>query len=165
MVETGMMPNEVVFLSLLSACGHCGLVNEGWHWFYSMKGKFGIDPTVAHYTCMLNMLGRQGRVEQALQFVKKMPVRADAAVWGALLGWCRATRRDVKVAEFAAQQIVGLGASDSCWYVTLAKLYWELGMWEDVRMAEWSKAPDSSSGPRERAWVQIPLLTIFSQLF
>lgn len=131
MLETGMMPNEVVFVSLLSACSHCGLVNEGWRWFYSMKGKFGIDPTVAHYTCMLNMLGRQGRVEEALEFVKKMPVRADATVWGALLGWCRATHRDVKVAEFAAEQIVGLGASDSSWYVTLAKLYWKLGMWED----------------------------------
>ncbi|XP_072978810.1 pentatricopeptide repeat-containing protein At1g11290, chloroplastic-like [Typha angustifolia] len=137
MLKHGLMPNGVLFLSLLSTCSHCGLVNEGWQWFYSMEDKFGISPTLPHYTCMVNLLGRQGRLDEALGFVKSMPIKPDVTVWGALLGWCTATHGDVKVAQIAAEQLIRLDPNNTTSYLTLSNLYSKLGMWEDsVRIRE-----------------------------
>lgn len=130
MLGQGIMPNEVTFVSVLSACSHCGLVDEGWKLFHSMEEKFGISSTLAHYTCIIDLLGRQGRVEEALEFVKTMPMEPDMTLWGALLSWC--TCSDIKVAEFAAEQLIQLDPSNTSCYVTLSNMYSKLGLWGDA---------------------------------
>lgn len=133
MLKQGLMPNEVTFVSILSACSHCGLVDEGWKWFHSMKGKFGISSTLAHYTCIVDLLGRQGRVEEALEFVNTMPMEPDITVWGALLSWCRATHNDIKIAEFAAERLIQLDPRNISCFVTLSNMYCKLGLWRDAQ--------------------------------
>ncbi|XP_038972289.1 pentatricopeptide repeat-containing protein DOT4, chloroplastic-like [Phoenix dactylifera] len=133
MLERGLMPNEVTFVSILSACSHCGLVDEGWKWFRSMKEKFGISSTLAHYTCIVDLLGRQGRVEEALEFVNTMPMEPDITVWGVLLSWCRAAHSDIKIAEFAAERLIQLDPSNTSCYVTLSNMYSKLGLWGDAK--------------------------------
>lgn len=132
MLNFGIKPNEVVFISLLSACSHCGLQNEGWNWFYAMENIHGITPKLAHYACMVDLLSRQGHVEEALEFVKGMPIQPDKRIWGALLAGCRSTCSSVEMAEFVVEQLLALDPGNTSCYVVLSNLYAEQGRWEDM---------------------------------
>ncbi|VFQ72050.1 unnamed protein product [Cuscuta campestris] len=76
---------------------HCGLEYEAWNWFHAMEEKYDITPKLAHYACMVDMLSRQGNVEQALEFVNKMPIEPDKRIWGAVLAGCRKTHGSILV--------------------------------------------------------------------
>ncbi|CAL5381925.1 unnamed protein product [Camellia sinensis] len=132
MLNCGIKPNEVVFISLLSACSHCGLENEGWNWFYAMEKIYGITPKLAHYACMVDLLSRQGHVEDALEFVKSMPIEPDNRIWGALLAGCRSICGSIEIAEFVVEQLVCLDPENTSYYVVLSNLYAEQCRWEDV---------------------------------
>lgn len=120
MLNCGVKPNDTVFLSVLSACSQCGLEHEGRRWFYSMQEKHGITPKLAHYACMVDLLSRQGNIEEALKFVKEMPVEPDKRIWGALLAGCRSKcEGSTKVAEFVFQQLSALDPEDTSCYETL----------------------------------------------
>ncbi|XP_031283937.1 pentatricopeptide repeat-containing protein At1g11290, chloroplastic-like [Pistacia vera] len=103
MLDSGVMPNDVVFISVLSACSHCGLEYEGWSWFHSMKEKYDITPKLSHYACMVDLLSHQGKVEEALEFVKKMPVKPDKRIWGTLISGCRLARGSIEIAEYVVE--------------------------------------------------------------
>lgn len=132
MLKFGIKPNEVVFISLLSACSHCGLENEGWTWFYAMEKVYGITPKLAHYACMVDLLSRQGHVEEALEFVKSMPIEPDKRIWGALLAGCRSIHGSIEIAEFAVGRLIDLDPENISCYVVLSNLYAEQCRWEDV---------------------------------
>lgn len=132
MLEDGVMPNDGVFVSVLSTCSHCCLLEEGWKWFNSMEERFSIRPKLAHYSCMVDLLGRQGEVEKALGFIEGMPFEPDASMWVALLSHCRATSDDIKIAETAVKQLMKLDMHDTSYFVTLANMYSILGLWKDA---------------------------------
>ncbi|XP_022759996.1 pentatricopeptide repeat-containing protein At2g20540-like [Durio zibethinus] len=133
MLHCGIKPNDIIFLSVLSACSHCGLEYEGWNWFYSMKEKYGITPKLAHYACMVDLLSRQGNIEQALDFVKKMPMEPDKRIWGALLAGCRLTHGPIEIVEFVVEQLATLDPQNSTnYYRILSDLYAEEGREEDA---------------------------------
>ncbi|XP_057980263.1 putative pentatricopeptide repeat-containing protein At3g01580 [Malania oleifera] len=132
MLDGGIEPNEIVFISVLSACSHCGLEHEGWNWFCSMKEKYGITPKLAHYACMVDLLSRRGNVEEALEFVKKMPMEPDKRIWGALLAGCRSAGGSLEIAELVANRLIGLDPKNTSYYMILSNLYAEQGKWEDV---------------------------------
>lgn len=132
MLSCGIMPNDVVFISVLSACSHCGLEYDGWNWFYTMEQKFCITPKLAHYACMVDLLSRRGNVEEALEFVKKMPIEPDIRIWGALLAGCRRTSGSTEVAEIAAHRLIRLDPENTSYHVFLSNLYAEQSRWEDV---------------------------------
>ncbi|KAL7228473.1 hypothetical protein ACSBR2_007232 [Camellia fascicularis] len=89
MQDEGVKPDHITFVSLLSACRHSGLVGQGQWCFRVMQEEYGIEPCLKHYGCKVDLLGRAGYLEEAYSFVKNMPLRPDASVWGALLGACR----------------------------------------------------------------------------
>ncbi|XP_077225789.1 pentatricopeptide repeat-containing protein DOT4, chloroplastic-like [Tasmannia lanceolata] len=132
MLEYEVKPNDAVFTSVLSACSHCGLVDEGWKWFYSMKEDYGISPTLLHYACIVDLLSRRGEIEEALKFIQKMPLKPDASIWGALLAGCRTTGSDIGVMELAAEHLFELNPHNTSYYVILSNLYAENGRWGDV---------------------------------
>ncbi|KAJ6851377.1 putative pentatricopeptide repeat-containing protein, chloroplastic [Iris pallida] len=132
MLDHGLMSNEVVFVSLLSACAHCGLLDEGWKWFYSMEEKFDISPTLTHYTCIVDMLGRLGDLGRAVEFIQRMPMEPDMFVWNALLSWFRTAHDNIKIAEIAVEELMRLDPNNPTYYVTLANIYSKLGQWEDA---------------------------------
>ncbi|KAJ4953125.1 hypothetical protein NE237_029957 [Protea cynaroides] len=132
MLECGTKPNDIVFVSVLSACSHCGLEDEAWNWFYCMKEKYGVVPTLAHYACMVDLLSRQGRIEEAFGFIKEMPVQPNTSIWGALLTGCGLSHGPIEVAEFAAKHLLSLGALNTSYHVILSNLYAEHGRWGDV---------------------------------
>ncbi|KAK8693260.1 hypothetical protein V6N13_070852 [Hibiscus sabdariffa] len=121
-----MIPDHIAFVSILSACSHAGLITEGWECFNSMERDFGVKPKSEHYACMVDLLGRAGQLNRALEFIERMPVKPDAGVWGALLGACR-IHSNVELAEVAAKSLLDLDAENPGRYVLLSNIYAALG--------------------------------------
>ncbi|OVA13583.1 Pentatricopeptide repeat [Macleaya cordata] len=131
MVRSGVKPNVVTFVGLLSGCTHAGLVKEGLMYFERMKSEFGIEPTVEHCGCVVDFLGRGGLIDQAVEFMKEMTMEANAAMWGALLNACK-VHKNIKVAELAAKWLVREEPWNGAIYMSLLSLYGEVGRWDDV---------------------------------
>ncbi|XP_022864134.1 pentatricopeptide repeat-containing protein At1g11290, chloroplastic-like [Olea europaea var. sylvestris] len=132
MLSCGIEPNDVVFISVLSACSHCGLEYEGWNWFNAMEEIYGITPKLAHYACMVDMLSRQGNIEEALEFVNDIPVKPDKRIWGALLAGSRKAHGSVDISESIAKQIINSDPKNTSYYVSLSNLYAEQARWDEV---------------------------------
>lgn len=131
MQSLGFAPNEVTFVSLLSACSHAGLVEEGMSCFESMDRDHGVSPTAKHYACVVDLLGRAGRLDEAYDLIRDMPVEADVAVWGSLLGACR-LHGNSKLGEIVEKQLLVLDPSSVGHRVLLANIYGEAERWDDV---------------------------------
>ncbi|TKW27056.1 hypothetical protein SEVIR_3G232200v4 [Setaria viridis] len=129
--EERVRPNGVTFVGLLSACSHAGLLDEGLRYFDRMKEAYGVEPGVEHYGCLVDLLGRSGRIQRALETVRGMPVPADAKIWGSLLSACR-SHGDVDTAVVAAERLVELESGDVGNLVMLANVYASAGRWDDV---------------------------------
>ncbi|RVW97829.1 Pentatricopeptide repeat-containing protein [Vitis vinifera] len=128
MVDSGIKPDEVTFVALLSGCSHSGLVNEGLYYFDRMESDFGVEPTVEHFGCVVDLLGRAGLIDQAMQLISEMPFEPNAAIWGALLNACR-VYKNVEVGELAAQWLIKDEPWNGALYMTLLSLYREAGRW------------------------------------
>eukprot|EP01018_Ginkgo_biloba_P011802 Gb_29543 [translate_table: standard] len=131
MQKTGIKPNHVTFISVLSACTHAGLVNEGCQYFHCMVRDYSITPRMEHYVCMVDLLGRSGRLYEALDFINKMPLEPCATVWGALLGACR-IHCNIDLGERVAEHIFYLEPENAGCYVLLSNIYAAAGRWNDV---------------------------------
>ncbi|KAI9196153.1 hypothetical protein LWI28_021510 [Acer negundo] len=104
MLKQGVKPDAVVFVGVLTACSHGGLVEQGWQLFMSMKEVHGISPQIVHYGCMVDLLGRAGLLGEALDFIKSMPMEPNDVIWGSFLAACR-THKNVDMATYAAERI------------------------------------------------------------
>ncbi|KAI3503203.1 hypothetical protein L1887_31641 [Cichorium endivia] len=124
-------PNHATFVSVLRACAHVGLVEKGLSYFNSMSSNHGLEPQLEHYSCLVDILGRSGQVNEALKIINEMPIEADDVIWRTLLGICK-LQRNVEVAEVAARWLVEWDPQDSSAYVLLANIYADVGMWEEV---------------------------------
>ncbi|CAA0815274.1 Pentatricopeptide repeat-containing protein -chloroplastic [Striga hermonthica] len=131
MVGSGVSPSVVTFVSLLGACSHAGLVDEGKDLFNSMVKEYGIRPVEEHYACMVDLLGRANLLDEAAQFIVDMRNEPGPKVWGALLGACRIHCNFV-LAERACEKLFEMEPENAGNYVLLADIYAEAKMWEDV---------------------------------
>lgn len=131
MLHSKVEPDEITFISLLCACSRSGMVTEGLNYFESMKDVYCITPNVKHYACLVDLLGRAGKVDDAFEFIQKMPMKADAAIWGALLNSCRIHQR-VDLGELAARHISEMDKESVGYYILLCNFYSECGKWDDV---------------------------------
>ncbi|TVU09919.1 hypothetical protein EJB05_43418, partial [Eragrostis curvula] len=130
---TGVRPNDVTFLGLLSACNHVGAVEKGWSCFHSMKHDYGIEPRHQHYACIVDLLARSGQLDRVYQFIMDMPIKPEMSVWGAFLHGCKMHgHSNMAMAECAARHIFELERSNAGHYVQLANLYASAGMWNHV---------------------------------
>lgn len=127
-----IVPNDITFVGVLSACCHAGLIGTGREIFSSMKSVYGVEPKIEHYGCMVDLLGRGGMIEEAEKLIKGMVWKADMVMLGALLAACR-TYGNIEVAERLVEQMVALEPNNHGVYVVLSNIYAEAGRWEDVR--------------------------------
>ncbi|WOH06466.1 hypothetical protein DCAR_0625894 [Daucus carota subsp. sativus] len=139
----GLVPNAVTFTSLLSACCHGGLVQEGLSLFYSMD-RFGVLPTRQHYGCIVDLLGRAGHLEEAYNFIDNMQVERDAILWRTLLSACN-VHGDLLTGEKIRQILLnmqteqkfkstGAAADMSEDYIALSNMYASADRWDDVKI-------------------------------
>ncbi|KAJ8646695.1 hypothetical protein MRB53_008443 [Persea americana] len=131
MIELGFKPNHLTFLAILQACTHAGFLEKGWEYFNLMTRVYQIRPTLEHCACMADLLGRKGKLKEALEFIQNMHVEPDAGVWGALLGACR-THHEVEVAEYVANRLFILEPQSAVSYVAMANIYAAAGRWDGV---------------------------------
>eukprot|EP01018_Ginkgo_biloba_P018851 Gb_21567 [translate_table: standard] len=129
MQQTGLKPSHITFVSVLSACSHAGLVDEGWQYFDSMVRDYYITPTMEHYACMVDILGRAGRLDEAQDFIKNMPLEPGIRVWGALLGACR-IHCNIELGEHVAKHLFVLEPEKSGCYILLSNIYAASGRWD-----------------------------------
>ncbi|CAO2813035.1 unnamed protein product [Amaranthus hypochondriacus] len=132
MVRGGSKPDDITFIAVLTACSHSGLVDEGIKIFESMKIEHKVEPLVDHYTCIIDALGRAGRLREAEMLVRRMPCKDDPVIWEVLLSSCR-LYCDIIVAQNAANELLSLNPRSSTPYVLLANVYSSMGKWEEVR--------------------------------
>nr|DAD31374.1 TPA_asm: hypothetical protein HUJ06_010225 [Nelumbo nucifera] len=129
MLSESLEPNEVIFTSILSACSHTGMVGEGWRYFDSMCQEYNFTPSMKHYACMVDLLSRAGKLEEALAFIERMPVQPDVSVFGALLHGCRLHSR-LDIGEVAIRRMLELQPNGAGYYVLISNLYASDGRWE-----------------------------------
>ncbi|KAK8460252.1 hypothetical protein SEVIR_2G304500v4 [Setaria viridis] len=130
MLANGVAPDGVCFVSVLSACAHGGLVDDGLRVFDTM-GDHGVEKRQVHYACVVDLLGRAGQLTQALGVVESMPFQPGKDVWGALLGACR-LHDDMELAERAAERLLVLDPGNAGRYAALAQMYDDAGRWDDA---------------------------------
>ncbi|KAL8535688.1 hypothetical protein ACS0TY_011358 [Phlomoides rotata] len=126
MVRSGVQPNDVTFITVLSACSHGGLVTEGQRLFESMGRDYGIQPNADHYGCMVDLLGRAGRLREAVEVIENMGVEPSGGVWGALFGACM-IHKEFEVGKMVGNRLIELQPHRSGRYGLLANLYSKCG--------------------------------------
>ncbi|XP_030924272.1 pentatricopeptide repeat-containing protein At2g37310 [Quercus lobata] len=131
MLNNGIRPDPVTFTAVLSACAHSGMVEEAWEIFDAMFMKYGIQPSVEHYACMVGVLSRAGRLSEAAEFVSKMPIEPSAKVWGALLNGA-AVSGDVELGKFVCDHLFEIEPENTGNYIIMANLYSQAGRWEEA---------------------------------
>lgn len=124
-------PDHITFVGVLAACSRGRLLDEGRTLYNLMVREYGINPTVQHYTCMVDLLGHCGQLDEAYDLIRHMSVNPDSGVWGALLNSCK-THGNVELAELALAKLIELEPEDSGNYVVLANMYAQSGKWEGV---------------------------------
>ena len=131
MLESDKPPTSITFISVLSACAHTGRIDEGWGYFNSMRDKYGVEPEEEHYSCMIDLLARAGKFEEAEEMIKSMPFDLDSIGWAALLGACR-THGNLKLGARAAKELIRLEPSNAAAYAMLSNMYATKGRWDEV---------------------------------
>ncbi|XP_026380498.1 pentatricopeptide repeat-containing protein At4g25270, chloroplastic-like [Papaver somniferum] len=132
MEKSGVVPDNITFVSLLSACAHLGLVEDGRILFAKMKDKYRIKAQMEHYACMVNLLGRAGLIVEAYDvIVKEMEFEAGSTVWGALLFAC-SVHGNAEVGEIAANKLFDLEPDNAHNFELLMKIYGGAGRWEEM---------------------------------
>ncbi|XP_059647351.1 pentatricopeptide repeat-containing protein At2g03880, mitochondrial [Cornus florida] len=128
---SGIKPNNITILGVMFACSHAGLVEDGQYYFQSMKKHFGIDPEREHYGCMVDLLGRAGKLDEAIKLIHEMECEPDVVTWRTLLGACK-VHRNTDIAIYAAQKILNLEPQDTGTYILLSNIYANSQRWEEV---------------------------------
>jgi pentatricopeptide repeat protein len=128
----GLVPSEITFVGVLYACSHCGMVDEGFNYFNRMKEEYGIVPRIEHYGCMVDLLGRSGKVKEAYEYIQNMPLQPNAIVWRTLLGACT-IHGNLALGEVARAHLRQLEPGNSGDYVLLSNLYAAERQWSDVQ--------------------------------
>lgn len=142
MQSRGVKPSERTFVGVLSACCHSGLVEEGLKWFYRMKEDFGVSPSAEHYACVIDLLVRAGRLDEAVEFIENMPFKADAISWTSIIGGCKAQGNDALLHKVAKKLMETEVSPPSSLYVQLSSTL--------AAQGDWAKSAEIRSVMRDR---------------
>nr|DAD32480.1 TPA_asm: hypothetical protein HUJ06_011331 [Nelumbo nucifera] len=132
MQREGFRPDCIVFLSILSACSHAGLVDEGRKCFKSMIEDYSITPWMEHYGCMVDLLCRAGLLDDAFEFVGKMPINPDVIVYRMLLGACK-NQGNISLAKRIMNYLTELEPRHSGNYILMSNCYASMGEWDNAK--------------------------------
>ncbi|TKY46727.1 Pentatricopeptide repeat-containing protein [Spatholobus suberectus] len=134
MLQSNVKPDRVTFLAILSACGHAGLVDEGCYYFNQMINVYGIIPRVEHYSCLIDLLGRAGRLHEAYEILQRSPeIRDDVGLLSTLFSACR-LHRNIDLGVEIARMLIDKDPDDSSTYILLSNMYASAHKWDEVRM-------------------------------
>ncbi|KAK4742828.1 hypothetical protein SAY87_000829 [Trapa incisa] len=130
--DNKLIPDEITFLSILYACSHSGMISEGKRFIEIMTNDFCLEPWPEHYTCLVDLLGRANRLDEAYEYIQMMPFEPTAEVWCSLLGACR-IHSNKKLGEIAAGKLLALVPENPGNYILVSNLFASSGRWKDVK--------------------------------
>ncbi|GMN42338.1 hypothetical protein TIFTF001_011546 [Ficus carica] len=154
MVQSGLKPDGVSFIALLSGCSHAGLIDEGRRLFNEMKSEYGVSPTIEHYACLVDILGRAGDIKEALEVVETMPKKPSCSIWGSLLNSCR-LHGNVSLGKLVAYQLFELEPNNPGNYVMLSNIYANAGIWDGVESIRELMEEKGIKKEAGCSWIQI----------
>nr|AYM00522.1 pentatricopeptide repeat protein [Salvia miltiorrhiza] len=158
MKAAGILPDHIVFVAVMYACSHSGLVQEGRICFEQMKREHNIVPRMEHYACIVDLLSRYGLLAEAEEFISSMPMKPDASIWGVLLSACRANG-DMKIAERVAERVRQLDTSDPGYHILASNVYTALGKWDQVGVIRKSLKANGLKKDPGCSWLEISTLS------
>ncbi|KAL6853934.1 hypothetical protein ACP4OV_019963 [Aristida adscensionis] len=153
-LDAMVMPNEITFLGVLTACSHGGLVDEGLRYYEIMEKEYGLTPSIKHCTCVVDLLGRAGRLADAEAFIRNSVFHDDPVVWRSLLASCR-IHGDIERAQVVADRIMELEPSSSASYVMLYNMYLDAG---DLSLASKTRDLMKERGVKKEpglSWIEL----------
>ncbi|XP_010434198.1 PREDICTED: pentatricopeptide repeat-containing protein At4g21300 isoform X2 [Camelina sativa] len=156
--KSGIRPDEITFLEIISSCCHVGDVDEGVHFFRSMTEDYGIQPQQEHYACVVDLFGRAGRLNEAYETVESMPFPPDAGVWGTLLGACR-LNKNVDLAKVASSRLMDLDPRNSGYYVLISNAHANAREWGGVTKARSLMKEKGVQKIPGYSWIEINKIT------
>lgn len=151
MTKKGITPDEITFTGLLNSCSHSGMLEKGRHLFKSIRKLSFVETKLEHYACMVDILCRSGKLHEAEDLVKKMPMKPNLLIWLALLSGCRG-KLNVQVAQNAAKMIFDIDPHCSAAYVLLSNIYAFCGRWADVQRIRTNMRNIGSVKQPGRSW-------------
>ncbi|XP_042483508.1 pentatricopeptide repeat-containing protein At2g03880, mitochondrial-like [Macadamia integrifolia] len=154
MLKEGIRPNEVSFVGVLSGCSHAGLVEEGHAYFRSMLEDFGIVPGVEHFTCMVDLLGRAGHLDEAEEFIHSNGISRITSVWKALLSACRLHKKFV-MGKRVSDRLLELEPFSAGPYVLLSNICATSHRWEEVAEARSIMEQRGIKKSPGQSWIQL----------
>jgi len=154
MCDEGVQPDDITFVCVLSACSHAGLVDEGMCLYASMIRDYMIPAKLEHYTCMVDLLGRAGHLQEAENMVMAMPCKPHAAAWMALLGACR-IHGNVGMAERVAKRILEMEPENAAVYVLLSNIYAAAGNRHLCENVERQRKERGAKKQLGRTWIEV----------
>lgn len=131
MNKCGVKPDSISFLGVLFACSHSGLIDQGRKYFVLMTEDYGIKASIEHYSCIADLLGRDGEIEEAESLINSSEFCNDSSLWAVLLGSCTTGTNPI-VAERIGKKMMELKPDYHLSYVLLANVYREVGRWHDA---------------------------------
>ncbi|KAE8665972.1 Pentatricopeptide repeat-containing protein [Hibiscus syriacus] len=130
MEESNAKQNDLTFLSVLNACAHAGLVEEGKFLFSRMEHN-SVNPNLKHYACMTDLLGRSGNLQEAEALVMSMLISPDGSVWGALLSAC--VHNESEMAIRISTRVIDSDPQNDGYYILISNMYSSMGWWEEAQ--------------------------------
>ncbi|XP_057519188.1 pentatricopeptide repeat-containing protein At1g31920 isoform X2 [Amaranthus tricolor] len=131
MLKQGIEPDDVVYLGVLSACRHAGLVEKGLELFKRMRLEHLIQPTIQHYGCILDLLGRAAMFDKAISLIEEMPMAPNDVVWRSLLSAAR-VHSNLEVGEEVCRKLMQLGSDNAGDYIIMSNMYAQAEKWTDA---------------------------------
>ncbi|MBA0624352.1 hypothetical protein Godav_009726 [Gossypium davidsonii] len=132
MMQRGnVIPNDVTFIGLLSACAHAGLLKEGLYYYDSMTRDHGIAPRLEHLASIVNLLARKGETRRAYEFIRSFSMEPSKVVWRCLLSGCK-IHKDLVLGRLAAEKILSIDPEDTSAHIMLSNIYAEAKMWDKI---------------------------------
>lgn len=154
MVKLGVRPDKIVFMAVLSACSHAGLMDEGLRYFESMMSDYNINPNQEIYGCVVDLLGRAGRVKEAYELIESMPFKPGESIWGALLSACKAHKLP-NLGKLAAGRLLDLRPNMMGTYVMLSNIYAAEGKWGEFAKLRKIMRGMGSKKEAGRSWIEV----------
>ncbi|XP_051138982.1 putative pentatricopeptide repeat-containing protein At1g77010, mitochondrial [Andrographis paniculata] len=155
MTRNGATPSKITFTAVLSACDHCGLVDDGMEWFLRMKRDYDIDPEKEHYSCMIDLLARAGRLQEAIGLIDEVPPGANSNMWSAVLRGC-AEYGDHALSKKVAERITEVDGENSGALIQFSRAMASAGEWTESEMVRRAMREQNVAGKTAgRSWCGI----------
>ncbi|CAF1986248.1 BnaC07g16710D [Brassica napus] len=153
MQKVGVKPNAITLTAVLTACSYTGLVEQGKSVFYTMERDHNVKPTIEHYGCVVDLLGRAGLLDEANRLVQKMPMKANAVIWGSLLKACQ-IHKNIELGERIGEMLIGMDPNHGGRYVHTANIH--------AMGGKWDKAAETRRLMKDKGVVKVPGCSMIS---